>query len=103
MPPRTKEDEGRPWTYGLKLRTKAGSPDPVETRHLWGVAAAVADAVGAAGAACTTRTATRAAAAPMMPRARSAERVERTELCTFPAFLSVPRRRGGGSSWNRWG
>ena len=51
MPPRTKEEEGRPWTYGLKFRTKAGSPDPVATRHLCAGAAVVADAVGAAGAA----------------------------------------------------
>jgi hypothetical protein len=34
MPPRTNEDDGRPWTNGLKLRTKAGSPEPVATRHL---------------------------------------------------------------------
>jgi hypothetical protein len=88
MPPRTKEEEGMPWTYGLKLRTKAGSPDPVATRHVCAGAVEVADAVGAAGAAWTMRTVKRAAALPM-PRARSAERLERTEIFTFPAFLSV--------------
>ena len=88
MPPRTKEDEGRPWTYGLKLRTKAGSPEPVATRHLCAAAVVPVDAVGAAGAACTMRTAKRAAALTM-PRAPSALRLERMEMFTFPAFLSV--------------
>jgi hypothetical protein len=65
----------------------------VATRHLCAAAPAVADAVGAAGAACTIRTVKRAAALTM-PRAPCALRLERMEMFTFPAFLSVARRRG---------
>jgi hypothetical protein len=95
MPPRTKEDEGRPWTYGLKLRTKAGSPDPVATRHLCAGAAVVAASMGAAEVACTMRTVKRAAALTM-PRAPRAVRLERTEIFTFPAFLSAAGKGAEG-------
>ena len=84
------------------MRTKAGSPDPVATRHRWAVAPALAASIGAAGAACTMRTVKRAAALTM-PRARRAERLERTEMFTFPAFLSGAGRAWRGFVVEPWG
>src|SRR5215207_2953647 len=91
MPPRTKDDDGSPWTYGLKLRTNAGSPDPVATRHLCAWATAPVPAVGAANAlapASMARPSVRTTAAA----ARSPERTR--VFIPFPVLSELDGARG---------
>src|SRR6266850_4138251 len=92
MPPRTNDEVGRPWTYGLKLRTNAGSPEPVATRQL---RAAALVAVGAlpAVAVCSAST-----ARPSI-ETKSAARIERGELRMSLSFL--PASRGAGDTPSR--
>src|SRR4051812_23203656 len=85
---------------GFQLRVKAGSPDPVITRHLWPAAATVgaaafAGAAGRAGVADATGLATTAssATAPVAPAILRTWRAERREPLIPPP--SFPRRPTG--------
>src|SRR3954451_4584634 len=80
MAPRTMSVEGRPCTYGLKLRTNAGSPEPVATRQRW---AAAAGAPAAGTAAATSVPAT--ASAPTARRAKQAAPLMSPPLVVPPA------------------
>jgi hypothetical protein len=75
----------------LKFRVKAGSPDPVMTRHGWPTACVA----GRASALCTSSTAA-IDATPATATARSAKEVERIPLFMLSSFLVSAC--GGGSS-----
>src|SRR5215475_13752175 len=95
---------GRPVAvYGLKLRTNAGSPEPVMTRHLWAVVreteAGAFPADAAEETVATTSTA-RSAAAPTAAATSVRRRrgcAERDICVTYlPRFLGPCRRSARG-------
>src|SRR5581483_6883286 len=93
---------GRPVAvYGLKLRTNAGSPEPVMTRHLWAVvrtteAGAAAPWLDAAAETVATASTARSAPAPTAAATsvrRRRECAERGICVTYlPQFLGPWRR-----------
>src|SRR5581483_10147203 len=88
--PRTNEPLGRPVAvYGLKLRTKAGSPEPVMTRQL----CPAAEAAGAAGAEADAKSTAMAAARPAAVATPISRRVVRTSRRICGSFLLARKGR----------
>src|SRR5262249_38796572 len=78
--------------YGLTFLVKAGSPDPVITRHLWS-AFGPATAAGAAPVATSTAVAASAAAIGMAASRRGVRKLRRITVLSRPA--SGEQRRTG--------
>src|SRR5262245_45189848 len=89
-----------PPAYGLKLRVKAGSPDPVITRHLWAALTLTARtpsfAAGAVELTRRTETPTRPATATAVAYGRVERRLRRIRLPFSPGDLRAARLRPVG-------